>query len=194
MAIVASFVWMITALKISSGLITKKMGRFIEISALCIVAMFLWRINIGSIGAAFSNVLQPIIIVLVALISMYMFEHDPQFFNIMVTVILILLCIYCVITIQATLENPYASRIANSEWLEERYEGNEHVGLYGYVYMCVFLVPILLYKIIKGIHINRIADLLSYVAVVLIINMIEMAGYMIAIFCTILGIAMAILL
>ena len=190
----ASAIWVISALGISSGTISKEMGKFILIAATCVALMFIWRTNIGSISSAFANVLQPIIMILVALISMFMLEYDSEFFNILLTAILILVCVYCVITIQATLENPYASRIANSEWLEERYAGNEHVGLYGYVYMCVFFVPIILYKIVKKIHINLLVDILAYVALVLIIIMVALAGYMIAILCTILGIAMVALL
>ena len=192
-AIAASIVWIITALSISSGVISKKMWNYLLIAASCVILLFLWRLNISTFDVAFTNVLQPIIMILVALISMFMLEHDPKFLEIMLTVILILICIYCAITIKATIENPYASRIANSDWLEERYEGNEHVGLYGYVNMSVFLVPILLFKIIRKIHINRIADIVSYAALVLMLVMIALAGYMIAIFCTAIGFLMILL-
>lgn len=193
-AIIASCVWLLTALIIDPNFITGKVINFIFIGMLCIGLMFLWQLNVNSMSTAFAYVIQPIIIILIGLISMYSVKNDIVFLNIVITIILILVCYYCITTIKATYENPYASRIANSEWLEERFEGNENVGLYGYVYMCVFLVPILLYKILRGIRINRLADFLSYIVLALIFVMVLFAGYMIAIACTIIGILMVLLL
>ena len=193
-AIAASVVWAGTELMISGGKISKKVLKFIGLSCACVVLMFVARTNISTISTAFANVLQPIIIILVALISMYSFEYDIKFFNIMLPIVLVLICFYCNTTIESAIDNPYASRIANSEWLEERFEDNKNVGLYGYIYMCVFLVPILVYKIVRKIHINKLVDILSYIVLAFIIVMVAVSGYMIAIFCTILGIVMAILL
>lgn len=193
-AIVASFIWLCTALVIDPKFINGKVANFICVGFLCVGLMFLWRLNVNSPSVAFANIIQPIIMILIALISMYSMKNDTEFLNVVITIILILVCYYCITTIKATYENPYASRIANSDWLEERFKGNENVGLYGYVYMCVFLIPLLLYKIIKGIKINKLADFCSYVALILILVMVLFAGYMIAIVCTIIGIIMILLL
>lgn len=190
LAIGASAMWLLSALTIHPGFIDFKVRNFLIISSLFIFLMFVWRLNVDSFGVSFSRSIQSIIIVLVALISMYSLKNDIQFVNIMITIMLILICFYCITTIQGTIENPYAARIANSEWLDNRFEQNKNVGLYGYVYMCVFLVPLLLYKILNKLKINPYADFLTYVALVLILVMVALAGYMVAILCTVVGIIM----
>ena len=82
LAIGASGLWVITVYGTTKGQITRKAMKFAVISAACILLMFLARTNIGSVSSAFANVLQPIIIVLVALISMYAFRYDIDYFRI----------------------------------------------------------------------------------------------------------------
>ena len=186
-AIVSAVVWLLTALVVDPRFVNGKVKNLIILSVMCIGFMFLWRLNVEGPADAFANVLQTIIIILIGLMSFFMFKNDRKFSEVILTIVLIVICYYCITTIQATIDNPYASRIANSEWLEERFEGNANVGLYGYVYMCVFILPVLLYKILNKVHINKAFDILSYAAVVLIYVMVLLAGYMIAIVCTILS-------
>ena len=193
-AIAAAIVWVLTALLIDPYLINGRVRNFVLIGAACLILMFLWRLNVQSPARAFAGLLQTIIAVLIALIAFHSFKSDLALLQFLFTMVLALICYYCVTTIIATVDNPYASRIANSEWLENRFEGNENVGLYGYVYMCVFLLPVLQYKIACKIKINRIADVLTYVAVVLIAVMVLLAGYMIAIVCALIGILLTWLL
>lgn len=192
-AIGSAGVWLLTALFIDPYFINGRVKNLLLLSLLCLGFMFLSRLNIESIGSAFTNLIQTIIIIIVAFISFFMFKNDRKFLSVILTIVLILICYYCITTIQATIENPYASRIANSEWLEERWEGNENVGLYGYVYMCVFVLPTLLYKVLNHIKINKLFDFLSYVAIFLIYIMVMLAGYMIAMLCTVVSTVMVLI-
>ena len=87
LAIASSGIWIITALGLCSCVITRQMWHFILIAVSCITFMFLWRLNISAAAIALANVLQPVIIVLVALISMFLFEYDQEFLNYLITVI-----------------------------------------------------------------------------------------------------------
>lgn len=142
------------------------------------------------LAGAINNSLQFFIMIAVGLISITYLEQDLDFVQWMALVCLCLFCFFSITTIQGTIENPYASRIANSEWLRDRFEGNENIGLYGYVYMSVLIVPLLFNKVLSRIKVSKLFDMVSVVALVLMTLMIMSAGYMIAIFCTALGCAL----
>ena len=193
-AIMSAGIWLLTALLIDPRFLNGKVKNLALLSLACISFMFIWRLNIESAGSAFTNLIQTIIIFLIAFMSFFIFKNDRLFLDVILTIVLILICYYCITTIQATIENPYASRIANSEWLADRYEGNENVGLYGYVYMCVFILPALLFKVLNKVHVNKMFDFLSYIAISLIYVMTLLAGYMIAIVCVVVSTIMIIVL
>lgn len=185
MAIFFALLWGITAVSIDVGFVKKY-----QIFFLCVIistmGMIIWRILLGlSMTSAFLQTLQFLIIMLDGMIALFYHENDIRFFKKIFTILLILIMIFAITTMQGIIENPYAARIANSEWLAERYAGNEMVGLYGYIYMCVFIVPMLLYIILKRIRFNKITNIMIKVDVVVLLTTILLAGYMIAIFCTI---------
>jgi len=190
LAVGMAVLWFITALLRDPALINGRVKNLGILCVTCLMLLFLWRLGVGTVADAFAGIMQPLIIMIIAFISLYAMKNDKPFLHTMFTVCLVLVCYYCITTIAATLEDPYASRIANSEWLEERFEGNEEVGLYGYVYMCVFLLPILLYKFIAKLRCNLFTDIVCWVAFVLIAVMTALAGYMIAIVCGVMGLLM----
>jgi hypothetical protein len=113
--------------------------------------------------------------------SKYVFKYDKSFAKALFVILLLAICVFCVTTTINVIKNPYAARIANSEWLENRFEGNEMVGLYGFIYMCVLMAPMLLHLIQKKCF-RGFVEFLVKVSFLLIFVMIIFAGYMIAIF------------
>lgn len=155
---------------------------FVSIIGCIILRYFVYR----SLFTAINNTLQWIIILSVGFIIQYYIEYDSRYLFRLFNVILIVVPIFCVTTIRADLANPYASRIANSEWLSERFEANKNVGLYGFVFMCVFILPCLVYYL-KVVKLKFAKKLLVLTNVVLIGGMIAVAGYSLAIACAVLG-------
>jgi len=183
-AILCAGMWLVLALVNKPRFINDNLT-FVVISVLVVGFMALWYVwlGIGIIGAVI-QCLQVIIMVLVGMVSLYTFQHDKDFAKWLFAFILIAIIVFCITTTYAVITDPYAARIANSEWLEERFEGNEMVGLYGYVYMCVFIAPMLLHLMQKKVRFGKYTDLFVRLAFFAIIIMVMFAGYMIAIFCT----------
>lgn len=163
---------------------------FVIIELFSIVArIFLLYMLSGSVSAAITNTIQYAIIVIVAMISFYYCDYHFDFFKRIFPFLLILIAVFSITTMKGIAENPYAARIANSEWLEDRFKGNEMVGLFGFVYMCVFLEPLLLYVILNKIKFGRWTDFLIKFTFICCFAMILTAGYMIAIFLLLAGCA-----
>lgn len=139
------------------------------------------------LGYAFINSIQMLIMFSIGAISMYYMNRDAVFLRKLIVLSLMVMCIFCVTTIKGVISNPYAARIANSEWLEERFAENENIGLYGYVYMCVLIIPMLFNKLISHKKVSRLFDCVCLVSMIIMIAMVIMSGYMIAIFCSVLG-------
>lgn len=161
--------------------------KYLIIGALCVVLMLVWSFGSYSFIDAIKNHLQFIIMLACGVIATYYMKRDKEFLQIIIGACLICMAIFCVTTIDGVIKNPYAARIANSEWLEERFEGQEFVGLYGYIYMSVLIAPMLLYKMIKKVKINRFMDVLFFIVFALIVVMTIFSGYMIANMCLIFG-------
>ena len=170
------------------------LGKYLFIGGLCAVLMIVWAFGSYSIGDAVVHHLQFIIMLVCGAIATYYMNTDREFVRIMIGVCLLVISFFCITTMQGVLENPYAARIANSEWLEGRFEQNKNVGLYGYVYMCVLIAPMLLYKMVKKIKINRFMDTVTFIAFILILGMGILSGYMIANLCLLLGCGLVIIL
>ena len=184
LAILCAGLWVFLAFSNRSDFLGDNLF-FILAASLAVGLMVLWRILLGlGIVTAILQTFQFIIIILIGLISIYYYKYDKSYAKTLFTIILASMLLFCITTTKGVLENPYAARIANSEWLEERFEGNEMIGLYGYVYMCVFILPMLLYLLKKKITFGKYTDILLRLTVIAIIVMVFCAGYMIAIFCT----------
>ena len=165
-------------------------SNFVVIELLSIVArLILVYILTGSVSTAFTNTIQYAIIVIVAMISFYYCDYRFDFLKRIFPVLLILIAFFTITTMKGIAENPYAARIANSEWLEDRFKGNEMVGLFGFVYMCVFIEPLLLYVLLNKIKFGCLTDLLIKVTFICCFAMILISGYMIAIFLLLTGCA-----
>ena len=183
-AVACAAMWVLLALAKKPNFLNENLT-FILISGLVICLMIAWYIFLGvGVTKAITQSLQFIIMVLIGLISLYVFKYDKDFAGWVFSFIMIALIVFCITTTYGVIENPYAARIANAEWLEDRFEGNEMVGLYGYVYMCVFIAPMLLYLIQKKVRLGKYTDFFLRLALIAIIIMVLCAGYMIAIFCT----------
>lgn len=183
LVIACAGLWFLTAIASDMELLDRN-GKFVLKAGAVVLCMIMWRVLLyESLSKAVTQTLQIIILLLVALIALYYQQRDGKFLNTLFTIILASLAVFCITTIQGIMRNPYAARIANSEWLHDRFKGNEMVGLYGYVYMCVFIEPMLLYLIIKKIKINKYVDLLVRICFVEIMAMVLVSGYMIAICC-----------
>lgn len=164
-----------------------KIGKFLLIGAACVALMIIWSLGVYSIGTSITRNLQFVIMLTCGVMATYYMKTDKEFVHILIGACLIAICIFCVTTIVAVIENPYAARIANSEWLEGRFDENRNVGLYGYVYMCVLIAPMILCKMLKKVKLSRWMDALFLVAFILIVTMTLLSGYMIANFCLLLG-------
>ena len=152
------------------------------------IGMILLRVVVFNSGRyAIINTLQWIIMLLVGIIVLYYLKYDIEYLYVLYTVILVIVAIFAITTIKADLLNPYSSRIANSEWLEARFEGNENVGLYGYVYMAVFIEPCLIFLKKNRIRLNKIFDVMVWIDILLIAIMIAVAGYSLAIVCSLIS-------
>ncbi len=161
--------------------------RYLSFALPCMALMIIQRAFAYSFARAFANSIQFIIIVICGIITTYYMKYDRDFIRILLLAAMIAISIFCVTTIQGLIEDPYAARIANSEWLSGRFEGNENVGLYGYIYMCVIIAPMLLYLLMNKIKVTRFFDLLVWICFILISVMTVLSGYMIAMFCYFLG-------
>lgn len=170
-----------------------KLGKYLLIAVACVALMIIWGLGVYSITEAITRHLQMIIMLICGAMATYYMKTDKEFLNLLIAVCLIAITIFCITTIVALIENPYASRIANSEWLEGRFEENRNVGLYGYVYMCVLIAPMLLHKMIKKIKLTPFMDKLFLISFIIIVVMTAMSGYMIANFCLLLGCGLVII-
>lgn len=181
--IVAALIWILTVLYRDMSFF-KKNWVFVINSVLFVFLLILHRRLFGlSLSKSAMQTFQTIIIVFTGIISIYYHENDFDFFKVLFPLLLISVIFFSITTITAIIDNPYAARIANREWLNERYEGNELVGLYGFVYMCVFLAPMLLYMQIKKVRLNAFTTFLTVVTLVITLFLVVVSGYMIAIFC-----------
>lgn len=170
-----------------------KIGKFCLIGFLCAALMILYSLFVFPVTTAIIRNLQFIIMLICGAMAAYYMQTDKTFLQILIGACLIGMIIFCCTTTYALINDPYAARIANSEWLEGRFEANKNVGLYGYIYMCVLIAPMLLYKIIKKIKLNPIMDTLFLIAFVLIVIMTTFSGYMIANFCLVAGCGLVIM-
>lgn len=187
-AINFALLWILTALSTNTSFLRKNQ-MYIILSVISVVLVIFLKMQIGSVSSAITTTIQSIIMLIIGLMAIFYFEIDRDFLETVLTVVLILIAVYSFTTIKGLIENPYASRIANSEWLAERFEGNENIGLYGYIYMCVFFEIFLCLLKKYKIKVNKIFDIMAIVDIVLIICMVAMAGYTIAIFCVTCGVA-----
>ena len=162
-------------------------GKYLLVGIVCVALMIICGLGVYSITMSITRNLQFIIMLICGAMATYYMKKDKEFVQILIGICLLVISIFCVTTIIALIQNPYAARIANSEWLEGRFEENKNVGLYGYVYMCVLIAPMLLHKMIKKIKINLFMDIAFVVAFLLIVVMTLLSGYMIANFCLLLG-------
>ncbi len=192
LAVALAIVWVVTSIYNDSQFFSENKV-FIVASIACAALMILWRCGIGSLSSAITNTIQFIIFIIIAAISLYYQKNDFSFLKIMMTVMLALVLIFSITTIQGVLEDPYAARIATSEWLEGRFERNPNVGLYGYIYMAVFLLPMLIYIKLNGVRVNKLFDILAIVDIIVVFPMIILSGYMIANVCCLLGCIIVIL-
>lgn len=181
LAVICMFGWFVSA-------ISKRMDFFNSyytfFSAVSIVGnIFLHYLLSKSISEALISNLQWIIILSVGFIIQYYIEVNPKYLYRLFLLLLIIIPIFCATTIQACIINPYASRIANSEWLAERFEENKNVGLYGFVYMCVFCLPCMIYLLKTMESVTSKKKILLAINIILIIVMIAVAGYSLAIVC-----------
>lgn len=191
-AVACAVIWFVLV-SIQNSRDTVGMEKFLQISLPCMCLLFLHAFpRYGFPGTIIRN-LQFIIISICALIAIYYSEHDTKFIKQLICISMIFMVIFSITTIQGLIEDPYASRIANSEWMEERFVGNENVGLYGYIYMCVMLAPMLLFKIINRISFGKFFDFVSVVLFLLVLAMTILSGYMIANFCFVLGCSLVLL-
>lgn len=183
-AVLCAGLWVVLAIINHPHFIDENL-KFVIGAVLTVILMILWYVfyGLGIIDSMLQS-LQFIIMILVGLISMYSFKYDKEFTKILFPIILLAIIVFCCTTTYAVITNPYAARIANSEWLEERFEGNEMVGLYGYVYMCVFIAPMLLHLMKRKISLGKYTDILVRLSFITIVIMVACAGYMLAIFCT----------
>lgn len=170
-----------------------KLGKYLLIAILCVALMIIWSLGVYSIITAITRNLQFIIMLICGMMATYYMKTDKEFIQILIGACLMGIIIFCTTTIIALIEDPYAARIANSEWLEGRFEANKNVGLYGYVYMCVLIAPMLLYKMIKKIKLAPFMDALFLLSFIIIVAMTAMSGYMIANFCLLLGCGLVII-
>lgn len=183
LAIIFAVLWGITAISIDVSFISKFRVYFL-FACLTSIGMILCRIMLGqSVSTAVAGTVQFIIMMIAGMMAIFYFLNDFSYIQRLFPIFLVCLIIFSFTTMQGIYDNPYAARIANSEWLENRFEGNEMVGLYGYIYMCVFIQPMLLQLLLKKHHLGRYTDVLVKIVFIENFVMIMISGYMIAIFC-----------
>ena len=183
LAIIFAVIWGITAISIDVSFISKYQVFFLFV-CLTSIGMIFCRIMLGlSVSTAVAGSLQFVIMMIAGMMAIFYFLNDFSYIEKLFPFLLIALIIFSFTTMQGIFDNPYAARIANSEWLENRFEGNEMVGLYGYIYMCVFIQPMLLQLRLKRIHLGKFTDVLIRIVFIENFIMIMVSGYMIAIFC-----------
>lgn len=187
-AVGCAVLWLVIASMQQPSFLQGIVSKYTLLVFTLVVVLFLLNYFVSTLSLAFTNNLQMIIVMLVGFISFYYSRYDKEFYQFAIAFLLVVICIFCVTTIQGTLDNPYASRIANSEWLEDRFEGNENIGLYGFVYMCVLILPSLNYMRRNRSMQSKTLSLLTLVASILFSIMILLAGYLIALICWILAI------
>ncbi|MBP3936845.1 MAG: hypothetical protein IK954_04605 [Clostridia bacterium] len=186
LAIICAFIWLF-CVSLQNKDIFSDLKRYLSFAIPYIILLFFARMFTYSLRGAITPMQQTIIIIVCGVMATYYMRHDKDFVRVLLTVSMIAIAFFCVTTIQGLIVDPYASRIANSEWLNGRFEGNENVGLYGYIYMCVLLAPMLLYLLINRIKVNRLFNAIVVVDFILISAMSFLSGYMIAIFCYLIG-------
>lgn len=186
-AIACSVIFFITGNGLGQVWMNEQSKKYLFVCLGCSALMIFTSSFVYGVSVAITRNIQFIITCIVGYIGLYYFENDPEFLDKWMIVALFAILFFSITTIQGLIENPYASRIANSEWLEDRFEGNENVGLYGYVYMCILLFPMLLYKVTSRVKVNIVFDILCILDLVVIFIMGINAGYMIGIFCLLLG-------
>ncbi len=181
LAVMCMFGWYISAITTRISFFNSYYTIFSFVSI--IGNVFLRYLVFNSVSAAITGSLQWIIILSVGFMIQYYIKVNPAYLDRLFWILLLIIPIFCITTIQACAINPYASRIANSEWLAERFEENKNVGLYGFVYMCVFCLPCMIYllKTVKSITGKK--KVLLATNAILIIAMIAVAGYSLAIVC-----------
>ena len=188
LAVTASVIWFLTAVAVNPGYISGIVSQYMSLLLVLVFCLVVLNSLVVGLSQAIINNLQLIIVIIVGFIAFFYAQNDRAYYDYIVFFTIIAICAFCVTTIRGVAENPYAARIANSEWLEGRFEQNRNVGLYGYVYMCVQILPSLLYLRKKRIISSKILNLLLLVAIILIMYMVLTSGYMIAIFCTLVSI------
>ncbi len=190
LAVGCLFLWFVKSV---NQQFVRRFSRYILLAGVSIIGNVLLRyLAFQSLAEAIAGSLQWIIILSVGLIIQYYLDVNPAYLKRLLIVWMVVVPVFCITTIQADLINPYASRIANSEWLAERFAENKNVGLYGFVFMCVFSLPCLIYALKEIKSMPRWIRVLMYVDVLLITVMILVAGYSLAIICA--GISSAIVL
>ena len=173
-AVAFGLIWILTALLQSTGFI-KKYKVFFICSLSYVFLLVAIRLVFGlSVSDSIARTLQTIIMILIGVMSIYYHENDFDFFKILFPILMISLIFFSITTIIGLIENPYASRIANSEWLENRFAGHELTGLYGYIYLCVFTMPVILFMMLKKIRINKITTFLTVVAFIIMFIIVIM--------------------
>lgn len=182
-AVGCAFLWLVIAFMQQPSFLQGIVSKYTLLVFTLVVVLFLLNCFVSTLSLAFVNNLQMIIVMLVGFIAFYYSRYDKDFYQFAIALLLVVICIFCVTTIQGTIDNPYAARIANSEWLEDRFEGNENIGLYGFVYMCVLILPSLNYMRRNRLIQSKTLKVLTLVASVLFSVMVLLAGYVIAIIC-----------
>ncbi len=192
LAVGCAGLWLLLVMLTDTTLLNN-LGKYLFLGALCVGFMLIWSLGVYSITTAITRNLQFIIMLVCGAMATYYMKTDKDFVQLLIGVCLLAIVVFCTTTIAAVIEDPYAARIANSEWLEGRFEKNRNVGLYGYVYMCVLIAPMLLYKMLKKIKLTPFMDAMFLIAFIAIVVMTAMSGYMIANFCLLLGCGLVIL-
>jgi len=192
LAVGCAGLWLLLVM-LRDATLLNNLGKYLLIGALCLSLMLIWSLGVYSITTAITRNLQFIIMLVCGVMATYYMKTDKDFVHLLIGACLLAIVVFCVTTIVAVIEDPYAARIANSEWLEGRFEKNKNVGLYGYVYMCVLIAPMLLYKMLKKIKLTSFMDAMFLISFIAIVAMTALSGYMIANFCLLLGCGLVII-
>ena len=185
-AVACATVWFILV-SVQNSEKTGKMADFLRIALPCLFLLIIQAFpRFGFPGVIIRN-LQFIIVLICALIGIYYSVNEPEFLKKIICISMLVMVIFSITTIQGLINDPYASRVANVQSMEDRFEGIKNVGLYGYIYMGVMLAPLLLFKIINRISFGKFFDFVSVILFLLFSVMTILSGYMIANFCFILG-------
>ncbi len=176
-AIIAAAIWYILTLENYP-----EMFQHVKLFSICgygCSALIVIILSFSGVGivAAIKRVLKFCIITLVGTIGITYYIYEPKYLKYLFVLCLGIYIIWGITSINGIYDYAYAARIANDEWLEERWEQSKNVGTYGFMYGAVLGIPCLFYGLINRIFKNRIINLMVFAVCVIGTYMVLIAGY-----------------